>query len=220
MSARPVPALAIVLIAALTGCATQPAPAATIAVPGLLAPGDRVEVTVHTAPELSRELIVGSDGLVSFPLAGPVMAMARTPAELAMALRAALASELIDPDLDVVTTGFASPKVFIGGEVRTPGVFNLPEGITPLAAITMAGGLTQDALPAEALLIRRLPGGEISAARIDIRSGPKAAFAPLRRFDVLYVPASPIADQQNPLAHDEIREALPRPFQLFYDIDP
>ena len=221
MRARPVPALVALLVALLGACASQPVPAETAsnlpAIPYLLAPGDRIEVTVHTAPELSGELIVGPDGLVSLPLAGPVMAMARTPDELATALSAALASELIDPDLDVVTTGFAAPKVFIGGEVRTPGVFDLPEGIDPLAAITLAGGPTQDALAAEMLLIRRLPGGEVVSIRVDFRTGLKNAWMPLRRFDVLYVPASPIPDRPS-FVDAYVRDALPVPFRLFYDL--
>jgi protein involved in polysaccharide export with SLBB domain len=217
MSARPVPALAAFLIAVLTACVSPPpsatTPAAPYDIPYLLAPGDRLEVTVHTAPELSQELVVAPDGLVSMPLAGPVMAMGRTPDELAAALRDALASELIDPDLDVVTTGFAAPKLFIGGEVRTPGVFDLPAGLDSNGALAMAGGLTPGARLADALLIRRLPGGAVESLRI----GQTNAGAAMRRFDVLYVPANPVAAPES-FARDYIREALPRPFQLFFDV--
>ena len=152
MRARRLPLLAAALLAA---CASEPPrtsaafpsaswPAAALSdAPYLLAPGDKVDVVVHTAPELSRELVVAPDGRVRMPLASPVMAMALTPDELADILRAELASELIDPDLDVIVTGFASQKIFIGGEVRTPGLFDLPGEINPLQAIVMAGGLTR-----------------------------------------------------------------------------
>lgn len=187
----------------------------------LLAPGDRIEVIVHTAPELSRELVVAPDGRIRMPLAGSVMAMALTPDELAAILRDALSRELIDPDLDVVATGFASQKVFVGGEVATPGMFDLPGQIDPLQAIVMAGGLTRDAHASNVLLIRRLPGGEVRSALIDVRaslSDPgNAGWLPLRRFDVIYVPRSRIAEQ-NQFVAQYIRDALPLPFSLFYAV--
>lgn len=189
--------------------------------PYLLAPGDRIEVIVHTAPELSRELVVAPDGRVRMPLADPVMAMARSPDELATLLRASLALELIDPDLDVVATEFASQRFFVGGEVRAPGIFDLPGQIDPLQAIVMAGGLTRDAQPKDVLLIRRLPGGEVRSALIDLRSGLRdpalASWLPLRRFDVIYVPRSRISEQ-NQFVQQYIRDALPVQFSLFYDV--
>lgn len=231
MRARRLPILAAAFLAA---CASEPPrasstfltaswPGAAISdAPYLLAPGDKVEIVVHTAPELSRELVVAPDGRVRMALADPVMAMALTPDELADALRAELASELIDPDLDVIVTGFASQKIFIGGEVRTPGLFDLPGEIDPLQAIVMAGGYTRSAQPREVLLIRRQPGGEIRSVRIDIKAGlddpASAGWLPLRRFDVVYVPRSRIA-KQNQFVRQYIRDALPLPFLIFYDVN-
>lgn len=221
------------LSACLHGCST-PAPkvseafaadawaSASLADPAyLLAPGDRIEIIVHTAPELSRELVVAPDGRIRMPLAGTVMAMALTPEELAAVLQDLLSNELIDPDLDVVTTEFASQKVFVGGEVRAPGMFDLPGQIDPLQAIVMAGGLTRDAQPKDVILMRRLPGGEISSALIDVRAGVSdpalAGWLPLRRFDVVYVPRTRIS-QQGQFVQQYIRTALPVPFLLFYDV--
>jgi polysaccharide export outer membrane protein len=189
--------------------------------PYLLAPGDTLEVIVHTAPELSRELVIAPDGRIWMPLAGGVMAMALTPDELATILRHALSSELIDPNLDIVTTGFASQKVFVGGEVASPGMFDLPGQIDPFQAIVMAGGLTRDAQASNVLLIRRLPGGEVRSALIDVGAGlsdpGSAGWLPLRRFDVIYVPRSRIAEQ-NQFVAQYIRDALPLPFSLFYAV--
>ena len=191
--------------------------------PYLLAPGDKIEVIVHTAPELSRELVVAPDGRIRMPLAGPLMAMARTPDEVAAALRDLLASELRDPDLDVVATEFGSQKVFVGGEVREPGMFDLPGQIDPYQAIVMAGGLTRDAKAKDVILIRRLPGGDVRSALIDVSSGLRdpafASWLPLRRFDVIYVPRSGIS-QQNQFVQQYIRDALPVQFSLFYDVSP
>ncbi|MEE9381384.1 MAG: polysaccharide biosynthesis/export family protein, partial [Hyphomonadaceae bacterium] len=40
----------------------------------LLWPGDTVEISVTTAPELSRTAVVAPDGRIRIPLAGPVTA--------------------------------------------------------------------------------------------------------------------------------------------------
>lgn len=234
MSARPLIALAAGLIALLPAtCASPPSPPAAADFPGtvwaganladaayLLAPGDRIEISARTAPELSRELEIAPDGRIHMPLAGTVMATALTTEELGQILSEALASELINPAVDVTLIEAASQKIFIGGEVRTPGMFDLPGQIDPLQAILMAGGLTRDAAPKEVLLIRRLPGGEVRSAVINVKAGladpALTDWLPLRRFDVVYVPRSRISEQ-NQFVQQILRTALPLPFMVFYD---
>jgi polysaccharide export outer membrane protein len=84
----------------------------------------------------------------------------------------------------------------------------------------MAGGLTRDAAPGDVLLIRRLPGGEVRSAVINVKAGltdpERASWLPLRRFDVVYVPRSRIS-QQNQFVQQILRTALPLPFMVFYD---
>ncbi|MEM1389697.1 MAG: polysaccharide biosynthesis/export family protein [Pseudomonadota bacterium] len=187
----------------------------------LLGPGDEIEVIVHSAPELNRTITVGPDGRIRMPFTGPVGVMGRTVESARTALRTALSSELKDPDLDVLLISTSSQQVFVGGEVSTPGMFELPGLIDPLQAIIMAGGLTEEARPKEVILIRRMPGGGIRSAVFDVRSGifdPRLAdWTPLRRFDVVYVPRSAIANQ-NLFIQQYIRNALPIDFTLFYDV--
>jgi len=234
MSARPLIALAASLIALLpVTCASPRTAPSTADLPViawasdsvadlayLLAPGDRIAVTVRTAPELSREVLIAPDGRIRLPLAGTVIAAARTADELALVLSEALASDLIDPGVDVTLIEPASQKIFVGGEVRAPGMFDLPGEIDPLQAILMAGGLTRDAAPKEVLLIRRLPGGEVRSAVINVEAGLSdpalAGWLPLQRFDVVYVPRSRISEQ-NQFVQQILRTALPLPFMVFYD---
>ena len=187
----------------------------------LLAPGDELEIIVHTAPELSRTVTIGPDGRFRMPYSGPITASARTVENVQTALRVAMTSELKDPDIDVLLTGTASQRIFVGGEVTSPGMFDLPGLIDPLQAIIMAGGITDEGRSKQVVLMRRMPGGEVKSAIFDIKSGvydPEfAAWTPLRRFDVVYVPRKPIADQ-NLFVQQYIRNALPIDFSLFYDI--
>lgn len=187
----------------------------------LLAPGDQLEVIVHTAPELTRTVTIGPDGRIRMPYTPPVTAAARSVDEVREAVMAAMATELNDPDIDVLLAGTASQQVFVGGEVTNPGLFKLPGQIDPLQAIIMAGGVTDSGRPRHVVLMRRMPGGEVKSVTFDIKEGiydPQfAGWTPLRRFDVVYVTRKPISDQ-NLFVRQYIRDALPIDFSIFYDI--
>lgn len=189
--------------------------------PYLLAPGDELDIVVHTAPELSRTVTIGPDGRFRMPYAGAVMASARTIQNIEVALQAAYSTELKDPDIDVLLTATPSQRIFVGGEVANPGMFDMPGQIDPLQAIIMAGDITDEGSARTVVLMRRMPGGEVKSAVFDIKAGiydPRlAAWTPLRRFDVVYVTRKPIADQ-NLFVQQYIRNSLPVDFSLFYDI--
>lgn len=187
----------------------------------LLAPGDELEIIVHSAPELSRTVTIGPDGRFRMPYTGPITAAARTIEQVRTGLIVAMMSELKDPDLDVLLSGTASQRIFVGGEVENAGMFDLPGLIDPLQAIIMAGGVTDEGKARQVVLMRRMPGGEVKSAVFDIKAGiydpALATWTPLRRFDVVYVTRKPIADQ-NLFVQQYIRNALPIDFSLFYDV--
>ncbi|MEM7327778.1 MAG: polysaccharide biosynthesis/export family protein [Pseudomonadota bacterium] len=187
----------------------------------LLAPGDQLDIIVHTAPELNRTVTIGPDGRFRMPYSGPILAAARTVDEVRDGVQYAMARELNDPDIDVLLVGTASQRVFVGGEVNQPGMFEMPGLIDPLQAIIMAGGVTNEGRANTVILMRRLPGGELKSAIFDLKAGiydPSLAdWAPLRRFDVVFVTRKPIANQ-NLFVRQYIRDALPIDFSLFYDI--
>lgn len=187
-----------------------------------IGPGDVLELTVYSAPELSREMVrVGPDGRIRLPLIGPIMAAARTPEDLEAAVRSAYMTELRDPNIDLLVTSYTSQQIFVGGEVMDAGLIDLPGQIDPLQAIIMAGGITDRANRSEALILRRLPGGELRTAVVDLRAGlsdPNLAdWGPLQRFDVVWVPRSAIANQ-NLFIQQYVRDALPIQFSLVYDL--
>ena len=187
----------------------------------LLAPGDQLEIIVHSAPELSRTVTGGPDGLFRMPYSPPILAAARTVDEVRAGVQSAMATELNDPDIDVLLAGTQSQRIFVGGDVTSPGLFEMPGLIDPLQAIIMAGGVTDTGNARTVVLMRRMPGGEVKSAVFDLKAGvydPSLAdWAPLRRFDVVYVTRKPIADQ-NLFVRQYIRDALPIDFSLFYDI--
>ncbi|MHA7898318.1 MAG: polysaccharide biosynthesis/export family protein [Henriciella sp.] len=187
----------------------------------LLAPGDQLEVIVHTAPELSRTVTIGPDGRFRMPYSDPIVAAARTVEQVRAGVQSAMATELNNPDIDILLASTASQRVFVGGDVANPGLIDMPGLIDPLQAIIMAGGVTDTGRAQTVILMRRMPGGEVKSAVFDLKAGiydPSLAdWAPLRRFDVVYVTRKPIADQ-NLFVRQYIRDALPIDFSLFYDI--
>jgi polysaccharide export outer membrane protein len=76
----------------------------------LLAPGDQLEIIVHTAPELSRTVTISPDGEIRIPYSGPVQVAAKTLDAVQMLLREAMASELRNPDIDVLLISTAAAQ--------------------------------------------------------------------------------------------------------------
>ena len=187
----------------------------------LLAPGDQLEVMVHNLPNLTRTVTIAPDGRLRTPYSGPICAAARTVEAVEADIILAMSRELRDPQIDVLLTETTSQRVFVGGEVGNPGMIDLPGLIDPLQAVIMAGGVTNEGRARQVVLMRRMPGGEVKSAVVDLKKGiydPRYAdWTPLRRFDVIYVTRKPIADQ-NLFVQQYIRNALPIDFSLFYDI--
>ncbi len=164
-----------------------------------LYPGDQIDITVPSAPELSKlGIVIQPDGRVTMPLIDPVMAADRTIPEFQAALMRAYSSQLLRPQVQV-TIKTASPlKVFVGGEVGTPGVYDMPGDINSLQAIIQAGGFKTSAKTDQVVIIRRGPGGQAMMRTVNLKSAMKTAggadFVPLRRFDIVFVPRSNAAE--------------------------
>lgn len=163
-----------------------------------LYPGDQVDVTVPSAPELSKTgLVIQPDGRVTMPLIEPVMAADLTVPQLQAALSNAYASQLLRPRVSVAVKAGAL-KVFVGGEVGTPGVYDMAGDINSLQAVIQAGGFKPGAKADQVVIIRRGPSGRAMMRTVNLRSAMKspagADLVPLRRFDIVYVPRSNVAE--------------------------
>lgn len=185
-------------------------------------PGDEIDVTVFSAPELTRTITVGPDGRVSLPLIEPVRAAGLTAAELRDALVAAYADQLRQPELSVTARSFASRQVFVGGEVARPGIYEMPANIDAFQAVMLAGGFLPSARRGDVLVLSRTTGAQ-RVTQVDLsphamRQGFPTA-QPLSRYDVVYVPRSGIA-QVNLFMQQYVRDALPIQFSLYYDLNP
>lgn len=172
----------------------------------LLFPGDEIEVATPTASELTRTLKVGPDGRIALPLIGQAMAADRTIAELEYTLSEAYAAELVRPVVEITLKQAGPLKVWVAGEVRTPGVYDMPGDIDAYQAVVMAGDFLPSAQSGQVALIRRGPGGRRMMRPIDLRPRRGEVVA-LRRGDILFVPRTTLGELAN--FFTQVRNALP-----------
>jgi polysaccharide export outer membrane protein len=150
---------------------------------------DVLEVTVWKDAALSKTLPVRSDGKISMPLIGELVAAGKTPNELSDEIQKKLAPFVKEPSVHVIVREFNSARFFIVGEVARPGMYTLHGTVTPLEAIAMAGGLTEFARKGGITVIRRSGAGE-QRLRVDFDDlvKGKARVHTLAPGDTIYVP--------------------------------
>jgi len=182
-------------------------------------PGDEIEVTVPSAPELNKTVTVQPDGRISLPLIRAVMAADRTIPELRSELSEAYAGQLLRPVVEISPKA-APLKVFVGGEVGSPGVIDLQGDSDALRAIIQAGGVRTSANLGKVIILRRGPDGRGMMRTVDLGRGlksPRADLTPLRRFDIVYVPRSGVASA-GLFVQQYLRDLQPIQFGFSYAI--
>ena len=161
-------------------------------------PGDTLDVTVHTASELSGEYPIGPDGRINLPLAGAVMVADKTAPQAASALAQRYSSVLRDPIVEVRPATFGSQQILVGGEVGDPGVYEMPSArIGVLEAVMLAGGPTIRANRGGVAVLRRAADGGVMLRQVDLSDalrGGAGDNVPLGRHDIVFVPRSSIAE--------------------------
>jgi polysaccharide export outer membrane protein len=140
----------------------QPTPDATIAnLPAQrIGANDLIAVSVYDAPELTRTVRVGADGLIRLPmLRRRIQAQGFLPADLEVAIAEALQAEqlIVEPVVTVTVVEYHSRPISVAGAVKNPITFQAVGPVTLLDAVTRAGGLSQEAGP-EILVSRAQPG--------------------------------------------------------------
>ena len=172
----------------------------------VLYPGDEIEIATPTATELTRTQRIGPDGRISLPLVGQLMAADRTIAELEADASNAYASQLRRPMVEVTLKTAGPIRVWVGGEVRTPGMIEMNGDLDAYQAIIQAGDFLPTARQGEVALIRRGRGGVRMMRAADLRPRRGEVIA-LRRGDILFVPRSTLGEVANFVT--QFRNALP-----------
>jgi polysaccharide export outer membrane protein len=107
--------------------------------------------------ELSGDVTVRPDGMITLPLIGDMSATGLKPEALADQVQEAASRLLTEPNVTVVVREINSRKVFITGEVGKPGAYPLTGPRTVMQLIALAGGVNEYA-DASNITVMRMVG--------------------------------------------------------------
>jgi polysaccharide export outer membrane protein len=120
---------------------------------------DVLRVVVWNEPDLTVDVAVRPDGKITLPLIDDVDVKGHSPLEVRDMITERLSRFIREPSVTVIVAEINSFRVFILGEVNTPGMLTFRRPTRLLQALASAGGLTQYSKK-EALLLRDQYGVE------------------------------------------------------------
>ena len=162
----------------------------------MLTPGDQLQILVTghadiSSPDSNRNssYIVRPDGRFEFPLIGVVETRGKTVSVLEQELEKRLSEFIIDPDITINITTMGTTRVFVLGEVKRAGMFELTKNHRVLDALGAAGGFTEKAAKKRVYLIRN--GREDTVQQINMNKfltkGDVSQNVVLQEGDCLYL---------------------------------
>jgi polysaccharide export outer membrane protein len=125
----------------------------------IINPEDRLQVTVWKEAGLTGPVPVRPDGMITLALIGDMRGAGYTPMQLAAEIKSRLKKFIQDPNVTVSVTTVHPKQIFMLGEVAHVGPIILTPTMTPLQAISAAGGLTPFA-NAKKIYILRVENGK------------------------------------------------------------
>ncbi|WLT30001.1 polysaccharide biosynthesis/export family protein [Geothrix sp. PMB-07] len=169
--------------------------------PYRVGPQDVLLITVWDHPEITLPLgqfrtdaatgmVIDEDGFLYFPYVGKIQISGQTISQVRDTITSHLAKVLQKPQVDVKVVAYRSQKIYVGGEVKNPAVYNVTDVPFTLAeAVNRAGGFLPTADDSRLVLTR----GDKSW-RLDFQSllgaGNRIGQILLKDGDSLHVPNS------------------------------
>jgi polysaccharide export outer membrane protein len=159
----------------------------------IIAIGDELDVVFLYHKDLTMEkLIVRSDGRISLPYVGDVMAAGYRPMQLDSVLTDHFAEILRDPNLSVIVRTSAEKKVYVLGEVGNPGGYPFDTNVSLLQAVALAKGVRRSGMADHTVVIRREGVTRIIGVEVDMNAIMKGEALHqdfmLRNNDIVFIP--------------------------------
>jgi polysaccharide biosynthesis/export protein len=121
----------------------------------LIGPGDVLQIMVWKDADLSRDVTVRLDGMITVPLLGDLQAAGRAPSELAHSIAAGLERYVEGPRVAVAVSQATSARFYVIGQVTKSGEFPLSGSTTVLQGLALAGGFREFAKLEDIVVIQR-----------------------------------------------------------------
>jgi polysaccharide export outer membrane protein len=128
----------------------------------LIGPEDVLTINFWRDQEMSGDVTVRPDGMITLPLIGDLRAAGLSPEVLRDAIEKAASRLITEPNVTVAVKEINSRKVFITGEVTKPGPYPLTGPRTVMQLISEAGGLLEYADKDNILVLRTVSGQQKS----------------------------------------------------------
>lgn len=161
----------------------------------IVGPGDVLQVFVWRNPDLSVTVPVRPDGKISTPLVEDMVAVGKTPAQLARDIEKVLGAVLRSPSVNIILSSAASAlsQVKIVGQVKSPMSVPYTKGLRVLDVVLKAGGIADFAAGNRAFIVRNVAGKSSKLkVKLDrlIHAGDIDQNVELQPGDVIIVPES------------------------------
>ena len=155
--------------------------------------GDSLSIDLWGGVSQRLVRMVDREGRVSLPETGPLLVSGKNLGEIQLEVQRALRTEFRDVSADVSLLRLRTVRVYVVGEVREPGAYDISSLSTPLNALFAAGGVTgRGSLRA----LRHMRGKQL-VQQVDaydlLLHGVRSDLARLENGDTLLVP--PVGQQ-------------------------
>ncbi|MGI9317416.1 MAG: polysaccharide biosynthesis/export family protein [bacterium] len=118
-------------------------------------PGDTLSVSVWKEPDLSGDVTVHPDGTFSVPLVGEILAENRSVPEIQQDVTEALIRYIPEPIVTIGLRETVGTKIYIIGQVNTPGAYIVTQPTDVMQALSLASGMTVYAAQNKIRILRR-----------------------------------------------------------------
>lgn len=178
----------------------------------ILHPGDTITVSFFYFPKLDTTTKIRPDGYISLVPIDDVKAAGYTTRQLDEILTKLYAERIENPELTVVVKDFTSQKVYVGGEVKNSGLYDLETDMTAFGAILKAGGVLKTGNLESVIVIRKTSDEtpKLFSVNLEDTIDPQKSAGEfyLQPHDVVYVPETLIA-QLNQFVDQYIKKMIP-----------
>ena len=130
--------------------------------------GDVVEVKFFNNEQFNEIVAVRPDGRITMEKIGDIFVTGMTPSQLDSLITVTYAKIILDPDVTVFVRQFGGYKIYVLGEVNTPGGFTLERNMTVAQALAIAGGYKTSARLGNVMVLRQGKNGTVDALKIDV----------------------------------------------------
>ena len=131
---------------------------------------DLLQISVFGVKELDKDVRVNSNGQISLPLIGGVMAGGKSIPELETELAKKYSEGFLQkPQVTVFVKEFTSQRITLEGAVNKPGIYPITGRTSLLQAIALAGGVDDKIVDLSGIVVMRQVGGRKQAAVFDLR---------------------------------------------------